>query len=142
MLHLKNGAKVDCRKALESTSERLRRFVDEVYTLAALRQAQRALVLIRRSRQPTIPVPQVWKSRKKLGWVPSVRLGDHSYLLVFTLAGGTIPYEKNQCLVATSLCTCACLDIFPRLQLSQSLMRKRSASPDHWISFCQHDYVR
>jgi hypothetical protein len=65
-------------------------------------------------------------------WVPSS----------FIPAGGTIPYAKNQRLPTSSQRASARLVGIPSLQRSQSLVRERSASPDHWISFCQHDYFR
>jgi hypothetical protein len=52
MARFQNGANSDCRKPFEWTRESLCRFVQEVYTLAVLRQIPRGSTLIQRSRRP------------------------------------------------------------------------------------------
>lgn len=56
-------------------------------------------------------------------------------------AGGTIPYEKNQHLLVVSRCASARLASLPSLQRTQSLVRKCSAGPEHWIPLCPLDYA-
>jgi len=65
------------------------------------------------------------------------RPGEHH---TYLLPGGTIPYEKNQHLLAAFRCASARLARIPSVQRTQSLVRKCSAGPEHWIPFCQHDY--
>ena len=54
----------------------------------------------------------------------------------------TMLYETNQRILATAKCASASLAIPPRLQRTQSVVRKCSASPNYWVSFYHHDYVR
>lgn len=53
----------------------------------------------------------------------------------------TMPYETNQRFVASAKCASAHLT-HPRLQRTQSGLRKCSSSPNYWVACSQHDYVR
>jgi hypothetical protein len=60
----------------------------------------------------------------------------------FSSAHGTIPHDANHNSLATARSACARLAGYPRLQRTQSLVRKRPPDPDHWVPVSKYDYVR